>query len=93
MKHKKWKHILLTLWDVLFVLVLCFSILLTTMLVSRSTDQVQFTGYTIDPILLVSVIVSIGLYLAFMLHASLKELRNIVNSYFSGCSEETEDKP
>lgn len=94
MRAKSWKWLLLTVWDVLFVMVLCFAILLTTMLVSRSSDQTGFAGYTVNPVLLACVALSIVLYLAFMLHASLKGLRQIVDSYFGGrnSSEETEDK-
>lgn len=94
MSAKSWKRLLLTVWDVLFVMVLCFAILLTTMLVSHSSDQTGFTGYTVDPILLACVVLSTTLYLVFMLHASLKGLRQIVDNYFRGgnSSEETEDK-
>ena len=69
-------------WDMLFVLILCFVILLTTMLVTQSGGECEFTGYTIHPLLLLGVIVAVGGYLCFMVKVSLGMLRRLIEGYF-----------
>ncbi len=83
MKNKRdWKGIFLMVWDILFVLILCFVVLLTTMLVTRSAGSTEFTGYTIQPALLIGVIAALVIYLGFMVTASLKGLRSLIKRYF-----------
>lgn len=92
MKKRNWKDLLLMVWDILFVLILCFVVLLTTMLVTRSAGSAEFQGYTIQPALLLGVIAALVLYLGFMVTASLKGLRQLIDHYFRKHKEE-EEKP
>ncbi len=70
--------------DVLFVLILCFVVLLATMLITTDdgTSEV-FTGYIISPALLIGVVVSCGFYLAYMLTKSRKSLRELTENMFA----------
>ena len=42
MKKKSWKDRLLMVWDILFVLILCFIVLLTTMLLTKGNSSEAF---------------------------------------------------
>lgn len=77
---KNLKNTLLTVSDVLFVLILCFVVLLTTMLLTKSASGAG--DYRIHPLILGGVIVSIGGYLSFMLKRSLALLREMTD----GCA-------
>ena len=92
MKKRSLRDMLMTAVDVMFVLVLCFAILLTTMLLTRSGGSEEFTGYTINILVLAGVIISIAVYLIFMLKVSIGMLRDIISGYFKGnkTSEEEE---
>ncbi|OUN07344.1 hypothetical protein B5G43_05260 [Flavonifractor sp. An92] len=81
-KKRDWKGLFLMVWDILFVLILCFVVLLTTMLVTRSSGSTEFTGYTVQPALLIGVIAALVIYLGFMVTASLKSLRSLIERYF-----------
>lgn len=81
MKKRRWKETLLMIWDILFVLILCFVVLLTTMLISKSSAH-SGAGYSIRLPLLGGVIVSLAVYLGFMLKTSLASLRHLVRHYF-----------
>lgn len=89
MKKRNWKETLLMVWDILFVLILCFVVLLTTMLISKSSAHAG-SGYSIRLPLLGGVIVSLAVYLGFLLKTSLAGLRRMVQHYFS---QTEEDKP
>ena len=82
MKKRKLKETLLLLWDVLFVLVLCFVILLATMLLTKSESVEPFTGYHVSIPRLFAVAASLSIYLGFMLKISLKSLGLLVEKYF-----------
>jgi uncharacterized integral membrane protein len=83
MKKRDWKATFLMVWDVLFVLVLCFVVLLTTMLVTKSAGGAEFMGYSINLPLLIGVIAALVIYLGFMVTTSLKSLRSLINKFFS----------
>lgn len=83
MKKRDWKATFMMVWDIMFVLVLCFVVLLTTMLVTKSAGSAEFTGYTISVPILLGVVVSLAVYLGFMLTNSLKSLRHLVDKFFA----------
>ena len=83
MKKRDWKATFMMVWDIMFVLILCFVVLLTTMLVTKSTGSTEFTGYTISVPILGGVVISLAVYLGFMLKNSLKSLRYLVDKFFS----------
>jgi hypothetical protein len=68
----------LTVCDVLFVLVLCFIVLLTTMMLTKSTTGGAIVGYTLDIPLLLGVIAALAIYLGFMLKNSMKDLDRLI---------------
>jgi hypothetical protein len=82
MKKERWKDLLITSCDVLFVLVLCLAILLTTMLLTKSADGTRNSAYTLRPVLLGGVVLSTGAFVWFVLHNSLRSLREMVKHYF-----------
>lgn len=91
MKKRDWKATFMMVWDIMFVLILCFVILLTTMLVTKSTGSTEFTGYTISVPILAGVVISLVVYLGFMLTNSLKSLRRLVDKFFSGKQNTSEE--
>ena len=72
----------LTIWDILFVLILCFVVLLTTMLVTKSAGGSAGKGYTLNLPLLLGVVLALAVYLGFMLRESRKALRELVKRFF-----------
>lgn len=89
MKKRDWKAVFMMVWDILFILILCFVILITTMLVTKSADSTEFTGYTVNIPLLAGVVISLAAYLGFMLSKSLRSLRALVDKYF--CEKKGDD--
>lgn len=90
MKKKSWEDRLLMVWDILFVLILCFIVLLTTMLLTKGNSSEAFTGYSLNPLLLLGLIAALGGYLFFMLHMSLKSLRELITRFFEQNKDEKE---
>lgn len=87
MKKKNWKELFITAFDVLFVLILCFVILLTTMLVTKGGGGEDFTGYSLNLPLLCAVVLALVGYLGFMLKVSIGMLRKLIRHYFEGKAE------
>lgn len=87
MKRKNWKELFMTAFDVLFVLILCFVILLTTMLVTKGDGGEAFTGYSLNLPLLCAVVLALVGYLGFMLKVSIGMLRKLIRYYFEGKAE------
>lgn len=80
---KNWKESLMMVVDIMFVLILCFVVLLTTMLVTKSIGGTDYSnGYTINWLILGGVVVSLAVYLGFMLKQSMGSLNRLVNKYF-----------
>ena len=89
---KNWKESLMMVVDIMFVLILCFVVLLTTMLVTKSIGGTDYSnGYTINWLILGGVVVSLVVYLGFMLKTSMKSLNNLVNKYFEAHKDEEVD--
>lgn len=81
MKRENIKKWLATAADVLFVLILCFAVLLTTMVITTSGEATQRTDYSVNALLFSGVILSIGGYLIFMLRHSLKALNRMIDRF------------
>lgn len=89
---KNWKESLMMVVDIMFVLILCFVVLLTTMLVTKSIGGTDYSnGYTINWLILGGVVVSLIVYLGFMLKTSMKSLNDLVNKYFETHKDEEVD--
>lgn len=69
--------LLALIFDIFFVLVLCFVVLLVTMIFTKHDHGAVLGRYVIDPKMLVAVVVSITLYLFFMIRTSKRELAEI----------------
>lgn len=67
--------------DVLFVLVLCFAVLLTTMVITTTGETMQRADYRVNPILFARVVFSTGGYLIYMLRHSLKSLNRMIDRF------------
>jgi len=75
----------LTICDVLFVLVLCFAILLVSMLLTKGSSQEPAGGtYTVSPVHLAAVLVSMAVYFGYMLKRSLKWLNSYMQNHNYG---------
>lgn len=92
MEKRDWKATLMMVVDILFVLILCFVILLTTMLVTKSSGSSEFSGYSISLPILAGVVISLVVYLGYMLKNSLKSLRHLINKYFDNNPEKEVDE-
>jgi TRAP-type C4-dicarboxylate transport system permease small subunit len=70
--------------DIFFVLILCFIILFSTLVVTNniSLNDYSVNGYSINIPILAGVAVSIGAYLLFMLTASLKGYKEVEEAYY-----------
>lgn len=81
--HKKKKHHwVLELADSLFIMILCFATLLTAMLLTTGIKEGM--DYTIKPASFAAIIMSLGIYLAFVLYHSDKELRMMIHVLYDG---------
>ena len=89
---KNWKESLMMVVDIMFVLILCFVVLLTTMLVTKSIGGNDYSnGYTINWLILGGVVVSLAVYLGFMLKQSMGSLNSLINNYFEKHPETKEE--
>ena len=89
---KNWKESLMMVVDIMFVLILCFVVLLTTMLVTKSIGSADYSnGYTINWLILGGVVVSLVVYLGFMLKNSMGTLNRLINKYFENHKDEEVD--
>ena len=70
--------------DIFFVLILCFIILFSTLVVTNSIRLNDYTvnGYRINTPILAGVAVSIGVYLLFILTVSLKGYIEVEEAYY-----------
>ena len=88
MNKRNWKETLMMVVDILFVLILCFVVLLTTMLVTKSLGSADYSnGYTINWAILGGVVLSLVVYLGFMLKKSMGSLKDLVAKYFAAHGE------
>ena len=70
--------------DIFFVLILCFIILFSTLVITNNISLNDYTvnGYRINVPILAGVAVSIGVYLLFILTVSLKGYREVEEAYY-----------
>ena len=70
--------------DIFFVLILCFIILFSTLVITNNISLNDYTvnGYRINILILAGVAVSIGVYLLFIPTVSLKGYREVEEAYY-----------
>ena len=68
------RQLLVMTFDISFILILCFLILLVTMLVNKGLHTGAAQGYTVNPYMLCAVAAALALYQYFMTHASCSAL-------------------
>lgn len=75
--------------DIFFVLILCFIILFSTLVITNNISLNDYTvnGYRINILILAGVAVSIGVYLLFILTVSLKGYREVEEAYYKSKEE------
>ena len=82
------KDVLAEVWDILFVMILCFATLLATMLVKgrviTGTDGGGSSLYRFDPGKFVLTAVFLVAYLLFVVKRSEKDLKSFYSSYYGG---------
>ena len=72
------KEKIMAVLDVLFILILCFAVLLATMLVTASANTENFCGYRIDFVKLACTILLVGSYLFVMVQNSTKRFKDFL---------------
>ena len=77
------KKLFATAFDVSFILVLCFAILLLTMLATKGLRGGAVRGYVVNPLMLCAVAGALALYQYFMTHTSCSELRKMFKEHYS----------
>ena len=75
------KQTFILLFDIFFVLFLCFVLLLFTMLLDKGTETAKAGSYVVSPLMITFVAASVGAYLYFMLRSSKQEFSGILKRY------------
>ncbi len=83
MKDRSLKESVLLISDIFFVLILCFLILFSTLIVTNSIKLNDYTvnGYHISFPMLFGVFLAICIFLGFMISTSLKCYREVKDAY------------
>ena len=74
------ENIFVLIIDIFFVLFLCFVLLMFTMILNKDGEMQAAGVYVVDPVMLASLIISVLVYLYFMIKASERELASILSS-------------
>jgi hypothetical protein len=75
------KQTFLLLFDIFFVLLLCFILLLFTMLLDKGTETARTGSYVLSPLMMSFVAISVAAYMYFMLRSSTHEFSCILKRY------------
>lgn len=81
-KKKRKNSILFEIFDALFIMIICFTTLLTAMLLKGNTIGVS--KYTIHITTLSITLLGLGVYLSFVLNKSEKELKLMIGQLYNG---------
>ena len=73
------ENIFILIIDIFFVLFLCFVLLMFTMILNKDGEMQAAGVYVVDPLMLASVIISVSVYLYFMIKASEREFSSILS--------------
>ena len=76
---RKNENIFVLIIDIFFVLFLCFVLLMFTLILNKDGEMQAAGVYVVDPVMLASVIISVLVYLYFMVKASERELSSILS--------------
>ena len=76
---KKKSKLLAEIFDSMFIMILCFATLLTSMLMQGETGELS---YFINYKTLIIMVIGLVIYLAFMLRQSDKELKDMINHIY-----------
>lgn len=76
---KKNENIFILIIDIFFVLFLCFVLLMFTMILNKDGEMQAAGVYVVDPVMLASVIISVSVYLYFMIKTSEREFSSILS--------------
>lgn len=93
MNNKKKHTFLMGIFDVLFIMILCFATLLTTMLMQGGVlvgaDGTSGMHYTFDLLSFSLVIAGFAAYMAYIIPRSDKELREMTLMHYGDKAHET----
>jgi len=88
MPEKKKNSVFMGIFDVMFIMILCFGTLLTTMLMQGGVlvggDGAGGIHYTFGAASFGAVVLGFGLYLYYILPHSDKELREMIAKLYAG---------
>ncbi len=90
MEKEKKSNIFVTVFDILFVMILCFVTLLTTMLMRGAVIVGSGGGgmnYSFSIVTFGATLLAMGVYLFYMLPRSDKELRQMIKNSYDGRDE------
>ena len=73
------ENIFILIIDIFFVLFLCFVLLMFTMILNKDGEMQAAGVYVVDPVMLASVIISVSVYLYFMIKTSEREFSSILS--------------
>lgn len=73
------ENIFVLIIDIFFVLFLCFVLLMFTMILNKDGEMQAAGVYVVDPVMLASVIISVLVYLYFMIKTSEREFSSILS--------------
>ncbi|MGK0465814.1 hypothetical protein [Clostridium sp.] len=76
LKKDKKSNVLLETFDAIFIMLLCFGTLLTAMIITK--DEIVVTNYSIDLIPFIITVMTVVLYLYFIISQSAKGLRVMI---------------
>lgn len=92
MSNKGLKEWLLEAWDIAFILLLCFMVLIATMYAGKMQAATVTTGYHFGAASLGLVFGLLAIYLFFILIKSKQQLREIVSLTYNKRDREKEEK-
>ncbi len=92
MNKNNLKDRLLEAWDIAFILLLCFMVLIATMFASKMQGATEITGYHFGAGSFAIVVSLLAIYLGFMLFKSKQQLKEIVSLTYDKLDKQKEDK-
>lgn len=83
--NNKEKNKLIEVFDVLFIMILCFATLLTAMVMQGAVSESSSgrMDYTVHGISFVITISALVIYVVYMINKSHKQLKEVINAVYS----------
>ncbi|MBK5241395.1 hypothetical protein [Clostridium sp.] len=84
-KSKNSKNKFLEVFDVLFIMILCFATLFTALIIQGKASESSSSGmdYTFHGITFLITILGLVIYVVYMINQSDKQLKDMINKVYS----------